>query len=170
MESADLLIDAYGHIKRIVHQAVDGLDTAQLAWRPEEGANSIAWLVWHLTRIQDGHLSTTTGDEEAWITNGWAEKFGKAADKAINGQGDGIEEVGALQADAETLLGYHDLVHGRTAMYLANMESGDLERVIDTSYDPYVKAGVRLVSVIQDNIQHAGQARYLRGIIDRTQP
>ena len=169
MESKDLLTDAYGHIKRIVHQAVEGLDSAQLVWRPEEGANSIAWLVWHLTRVQDGHLATTTGNEEAWITHGWAERFGKAADKTINGQGDGIAEVAALQADAETLLGYHDFVHSRTAAYFANMESDDLERIIDTSYDPPVKASVRLVSIVQDNMQHAGQARYLRGIIDRTQ-
>ena len=167
MESKDLLTDAYGHIKRIVHQAVEDLDSTQLAWRPEEGANSIAWLVWHLTRLQDGHLATTTGLEEAWITDGWAQKFGKLADTAINGQGDGPEEVAALQADADTLLGYHDFVHGRTANYLANMESSDLERIIDTSYDPHVKAGIRLVSIIQDNMQHAGQARYLRGIIDR---
>ncbi len=167
MESKDLLTDAYGHIKRIVHQAVEGLDADKLAWRPEEGANSIAWLVWHLTRLQDGHLATTTGLDEAWLTDGWAGKFSKSADKAINGQGDGPEDVAALQADAETLFGYHDFVHGRTANYLANMEPDDLERIIDTSYTPPVKAGIRLVSIIQDNMQHAGQARYLRGIIDR---
>jgi hypothetical protein len=168
MESKDLLTDAYGHIKRIVHQAVEGLEADQLAWRPEEGSNSIAWLVWHLTRIQDGHLATTTRLEEAWIIDGWASKFGKDADRTINGQGDGPAEVAALQADADTLLGYHDFVHGRTANYLASMDSDDLERIIDTSYDPPVKAGIRLVSIIQDNMQHAGQARYLRGTIDRT--
>ena len=167
MESKDLLTDAYGHIKRIVHQTVEGLDADKLSWRPEEGANSIAWLVWHLTRVQDGHLATTTGLEEAWITDDWASKFGKSADAAINGQGDGPDDVAGLQADAETLLGYHDFVHGRTANYLTSMPADDLERIIDTSYDPPVKAGIRLVSIIQDNMQHAGQARYLRGIIDR---
>jgi hypothetical protein len=124
--------------------------------------------VWHLTRIQDGHLVTTTGLEEAWLSDGWAARFGKDADKAINGQGDGPDDVAALQADADTLLGYHHFVHRRTANYLANMHSDDLERIIDTSYDPPVKAGIRLVSIIQDNMQHAGQARYMRGIIDRT--
>ncbi len=111
---------------------------------------------------------TTTGLEEAWLSDGWAARFGKDADKAINGQGDGPDDVAALQADADTLLGYHHFVHRRTANYLANMHSDDLERIIDTSYDPPVKAGIRLVSIIQDNMQHAGQARYMRGIIDRT--
>jgi hypothetical protein len=82
-------------------------------------------------------------------------------------QGDGPADVAALQAGAETLLGYHDFVNGRTAGHLSNMDSGDLERIIDTSYDPHVKVGIRLVSIILDNMQHAGQARYLRGIIDR---
>ena len=166
MESKELLFDAYSHIRRIVHQAADGLSLEQLAYRPEEGSNSIAWLVWHLTRIQDSHLAPVTQLEEAWLTEGWSEKFGLPGTTSI-GYGDGPEQVAAIRPDGELLLGYHDRVSGRVLTYMDNVDATELDRIVDTSYDPHVKAGVRLVSVISDNLQHAGQARYVRGKIER---
>jgi len=165
-ESKELLLDAYTHITRIVHQAADGLTQGQLAYRPEEGSNSIAWLIWHLTRIQDSHLSRVTQLDEAWLTEGWSDEFGMAGTTSI-GFGDGPEEVAAMRPDGELLLAYHDYVSGRVRDYIPTIDADELDRIVDTNYAPHVKAGVRLVSVIQDNMQHAGQARYLRGMIDR---
>lgn len=168
MKPNELLIDAYSRIKQLVHRIASGLNQEQLAYRLEPGSNSIAWLIWHLTRIQDGHLAGATGLEEAWVSSGWAQKFGMVPDKAINGVGDGPEEVGALRPESpDILLGYFDAVYDRTIAYLERADADDLDRIIDRSYDPPVSAGVRLVSVLNDNIQHAGQARYLRGIIER---
>ena len=166
MESRELLLDAYLHIRRIVHQAADGLSREQLAYRPEEGSNSIAWLVWHLTRIEDSHLAAVTQLEEAWLAEGWSERFGLPGSTSI-GYGDGPEQVAAIRPDADLLLGYHDRVNGRVLEYLPGVNSTKLDRIVDTGYDPHVTSGVRLVSVISDNLQHAGQARYLRGMIER---
>ena len=44
----------------------------------------------------------------------------------------------------------------------------DLDRVVDERWDPPVTLGVRLVSVISDDLQHAGQAALIRGIFDRS--
>ncbi|MDG0867425.1 mycothiol transferase [Candidatus Lucifugimonas marina] len=166
MESSDLLVEAYSHITRIVHQAADDLSQEQLAYRPEEGSNSIAWLVWHLTRIQDSHLKNVVQLEEAWLTEQWDERFGMAGSTGI-GFGDGPEEVAAMRPPRAILLGYHDRVAGRVLDYLPTVDAEELDRIVDTNYDPHVKAGIRLMSVVQDNTQHAGQARYLRGMIDR---
>jgi hypothetical protein len=57
MTSAELLADAFGRIQETVHDAVRGLTPEQLAFRIDSDANSIAWLVWHLTRIQDDHVA-----------------------------------------------------------------------------------------------------------------
>ncbi|MBT3941557.1 MAG: DUF664 domain-containing protein [Chloroflexi bacterium] len=168
MEANEILIDAYTRIQELVHRSAEGLTQDQLAYRPEEGSNSIAWLIWHLTRIQDGHLAAATGNDEAWVTEGWAAQFGMKPDAAINGQGDGPAEVAALRPDdPDVLLGYHDTVVDRTRAYLGTVNAGELDRIIDRSYDPPVSVGVRLVSVISDNTQHAGQARYLNGMIER---
>ena len=167
MIARELLLEAYGRIGQIVKQSVEGADATGLSYRPEPGANSIAWLAWHLTRIQDHHLSEAAGREQAWIADGWHERFGMEADPDNTGYGHGPDEVAAIPPDPALLLAYHEAVAGRSADYLTTVDESELDRIIDRSYDPPVSVGVRLVSVISDNIQHAGQARYLRGIVDR---
>ena len=43
----------------------------------------------------------------------------------------------------------------------------DLDRIVDERWDPPVTLAVRLVSVVDDCLQHAGQAAYARGILSR---
>lgn len=168
MQGREVMVEAYGRIAEIVRRAVDGLDADGLAFRPDPDANSIAWLVWHLTRIQDHHVSQLAGRDQAWIADGWAGRLGMSADPEDTGYGHTSTQVAAVRpAGQEALIGYHGAVAARTAEYLATLDGDELDRIADRSYDPPVTVGVRLVSVLSDNLQHAGQARYLRGIIDR---
>lgn len=167
MESKDLLKDGFTRLRDLVKISLNDLDAKGLTYRPEPGANSIAWLTWHLTRIQDDHVSDVAGLEQAWITDGWAARFGMAPDPKNDGRGHGPEEVAAITADADLLMAHHKAVSDRTFKYLETVDANELDRIVDQSYDPPVSVGVRLISVISDNIQHAGQARYLRGIVDR---
>ena len=57
MTSRDLLIDAFGRIPDLVHGVIDGMTPDQLTYRLDSEANSIAWLVWHLSRIADDHVA-----------------------------------------------------------------------------------------------------------------
>ncbi len=66
---------------------------------------------------------------------------------------------------AEVLLAYHEAVHARTTEHLSAVLDEDLDRVVDTSYDPPVTLGVRLVSVSEDALQHVGQAAYVKGLL-----
>ena len=137
--------------------------------RPDPDANSIAWLVWHLTRIQDDHVADIAGREQVWTADGWHGRLGLPVNETETGYGHTSEQVASIRVDHPgLLLGYHDAVVDRTVEYVGGIDAAELDRVIDTSYDPPVTVGVRLVSVISDNIQHAGQARYVRGIYDRT--
>jgi hypothetical protein len=38
---------------------------------------------------------------------------------------------------------------------------------VDDYWDPPVTLGVRLVSIISDDLQHVGQAAFIRGVIER---
>lgn len=167
MNTAEILEDAYGRIKGLVHRITEGLDTEDLAYRPDAEANSIGWLLWHLTRVQDDHVSEIAGIEQAWVADGWAGRFEMEPDPANTGYGHTSEQVGAVRPDADTLRGYHDAVHDRTVAYLETIDPQELDRIIDYSYDPPVSVGVRLVSVIGDDLQHAGQAGYVRGLLER---
>ena len=168
MDTADILIDAYGRIRELVHSSTDGLDADALAYRIEPDANSIAWLAWHLTRVQDDHVSEIAGREQAWVDDGWAARFGMDPDPHNTGYGHTSEQVGSVRPEGpDALTGYHDAVWERTVEYLGAVTAGELSRIIDRSWDPPVSVGVRLVSVLSDNLQHAGQARYVRGIFER---
>ena len=167
MTSADLLADAFGRINGIVEEVLDGADADMLTARPEATSNSIAWLVWHLTRVQDDHVADLAGTEQVWTSAGWAERFALALDVADTGYGHDPDQVAVVRADAASLLGYHAAVYASTLEFIAQLTDTDFDRVVDKRWDPPVTLGVRLISVISDDLQHAGQAAYLRGVLQR---
>ena len=163
----DLLVDGFGRVRETVRQAVSGLTEAQLAHRPDAEANSIAWLVWHLTRIQDDHVADAAGGEQLWTAARWVEHFRLPFDVEATGYGQSAEEVGRVRATAELLTGYQDAVHDATVGYVSTLADEDYRRVVDHGWDPPVTLAVRLVSVLDDTLEHAGQASYVRGLIER---
>ncbi|MGH3322635.1 MAG: DUF664 domain-containing protein, partial [Streptosporangiaceae bacterium] len=108
------------------------------------------------------------GTEQVWVTGGWAERFSLPFAPTATGFGHSADDVAAVQVRSEDLLtGYHEAVHDKTIAYVGRLTDGDLARVIDESWDPPVTLGVRLVSVIGDNLQHGGQAAFVRGVVRR---
>lgn len=166
VSSADLLLDAFSRVKGVVHDVADGLMPDELAARVE-GANSIAWLLWHLTRVQDDHVAEVAGSEQVWTAAGWAGRFDLPFDDDATGYGMSDEQVAAVTATADLLVGYHDAVHEATASYVRGLSDEDLGRIVDERWDPPVTLAVRLVSVIDDDLEHAGQAALLRGMLER---
>ncbi len=161
-----LLTDGFGRVREEVHAAVRGLDEDGLTFRVDPEANSIAWLVWHLTRIQDDHVAEVAGSEQVWTADGWARRFDLPVDDSATGYGFGSEQVAQVRVrSVDLLLGYADAVHRRTVEYLRTLGDDDLDRVVDDSWDPPVTLGVRLVSVLSDDLQHVGQAGYVRGCL-----
>lgn len=167
MLANSLLVDAFGRVKEAVHGAVDGLGREQLTYRVDPDANTIAWLVWHLTRIQDDHVAHLADFEQCWLRDGWADRFGLPFEPRAHGYGHTSKEVAAVDVPADLLLGYHDAVHAQTVGYLEGLEEAAYDEVIDRSWDPPVTRAVRLVSVIEDDFQHVGQAAFIRGVVER---
>ena len=127
-----------------------------LTYRPDPEANSIAWLVWHLTRIQDDHVADVAGTEQQWLVGGWHERFGLPFPASATGYGQSSDEVAQVDVDSSLLLGYFDAVHEQTIRYVSGLRADDLDRIVDERWDPPVSLGVRLVSVIDDDLEHAG--------------
>jgi hypothetical protein len=166
--TSDVLIDAFGRIAETVRHTADGLDEATLTARLDPGANTIAWLLWHQSRVQDDHIADLAGTEQRWTAGGWADRFGLPFDVSTIGYGQSSDDVAAVRGvPAELLVGYADDVHDATVAYLRKVDAEELDRVIDSSWDPPVTAGVRLVSVISDCLQHVGQAAFVRGVVGR---
>ncbi|PWU51642.1 hypothetical protein DLJ46_04635 [Micromonospora globispora] len=168
MDVNDLLTEAYDRLPGLVRSAVDGLTPEQLRQAPAPGANPVGWLVWHLTRIQDHHVADLLGAEQLWVSGDWAGRFGLAADPDETGYGHTPDRIAAVRPEsAEVLVDYHRAVAERTAAYLRGLRPADLDRVVDEAWDPPVTLGVRLVSVLEDDLQHVGQAAYVRGLVER---
>ncbi len=161
----DLLVDSFGRVRGLVVELTDGLTEETATFRPDPDSNSVAWLLWHLTRIQDDHVAGVARVEQAWPA--WRERFGLPFPDWDTGWGHGSEQVAAVRAPGDLLADYHDDVHALTLRYLEQITPEELERVVDTRWNPPVTAAVRLVSVIEDTLQHAGQAAYVQGLASR---
>lgn len=166
--ASDVLRDAYTRIHEELPALLEGLDTETMLWRPDADANSIAWLAWHLTRVQDDHVAGVGQVEQVWTAAGFAERFALPYAVGTIGYGHTSAEVGAFGvADAGLLAGYHDAVHALTMRVLDAMDDTGYARVVDEHWDPPVTAAVRLVSVIGDTMAHLGQIGYVRGLAER---
>jgi uncharacterized damage-inducible protein DinB len=166
VNESEAFIELFGRVAEHVHGVVDGLTPDDLVWSPAPGANSIGWLVWHLTRVQDDHIADLLDAEQLWTTGPWAPRFGLSPDPGNTGYGHTAAEVATVRPDsADALVSYYDAVAARTDAFLERLTSDELDRVVDERWDPPVTMGVRLVSIADDDIQHAGQAAYLRGLL-----
>jgi hypothetical protein len=163
--AVDVLVDGFGRVRESVERVLDGLTGPRLTYRVAGHANPIAWLVWHLTRVQDDHVAEVAGTEQVWTADGWAERFDLPLPNHDTGYGHGGEQVAAVDAPADLLRDYHHAVHDRTVAYLRGLAAHDLTRVVDESWDPPVTLAVRLLSVVEDDLQHVGQAAFVRGVL-----
>ncbi len=160
-----VLVESFGRVHDMVGELTDGLDIDVATYRPDAEANSVAWLLWHLTRVQDDHLAELAGTDQVWPT--WRGRFDLPLDDEDTGYGHTSDQVGAVRATGELLAGYHGDVHQLTLRYLEQLDDDELSRVVDERWDPPVTALVRLVSVVSDTLQHLGQAGYVRGLAER---
>ncbi|GAA2477067.1 mycothiol transferase [Winogradskya humida] len=166
MKTNELLAESHGRLPDLVKGAVKDLTAEQLATAPAPGANPVGWLIWHLTRVQDSHIADLLGDDQLYATGDWAATFGLKPDPSDTGYAHSPNQVTQVRPrSAKALIDYYEAVHARTATYLAGLTDKDLDRVVDDAWDPPVTLGVRLISILDDDTQHAGQAAYARGLI-----
>jgi len=166
MEWHDLLSDGYGRVQDFLEHVLDGLTQDDLDWQPRDDCNSIGWLAWHLTRQHDAQIASLMEEEQLWISNKWHAKFNRPANRGDVGFGQTTEQVSAFKfPDTKTLLDYHREVLERSKRYFLTLSKADLDRELNESmFKPLPTIGVRLISIMDDAMLHAGQAAYVRGL------
>lgn len=167
MRSAELLTDFLDRVRDTTHTVLDGLGEDELTARLDADANTIAWLVWHASRVQDDHIAGVAGTEQVWTAQGFATTFGLPFDDQQIGYGQSTADVAHVVASASDLRAYADAVHDAAVAYVGTLSEDDLDRVVDERWDPPVTLGVRLDSLVNDATQHVGQAAYVRGLLER---
>lgn len=163
-----LAMDIFDRIDRQLEQVLDGLTPEELNRPPAPGANTIGWLAWHLTRSNDRNMSEVAEKEQLWIADGWHTRFGRSPDPGETGVGHTPAQVTAFRApDSATLLAYHRAVLERIREYvMKDLSEAELAR---DSYSPTFKNSGpvwrRITGVINEALQHLGQAAYIRGLM-----
>jgi len=166
MKWKDLLIDGYSRIPEFLENILKGLTQDDLDWQPKHDCNSIGWLVWHLTRQQDAQIASLIGGEQLWVTDRWYTKFGRQPEPDDVGFGHSPEQVSAFKSpESRTLLDYSRAVVERSKEYISSLSENDLDRELNEPwFQPLPTVGIRLVSILDDSVLHAGQAAYIRGL------
>lgn len=162
-----MLDDAFGRIDTVVSGVLEGLDQGKVNWRPGGVGNSISWLIWHLVRIQDEQIADVAGGDSVWRTAAYAPRFAFALDEADTGYGHSSLQVDAVRVtDLELLREYHQAVLAQSLGFLRGLDNAEFNKIVDERWDPAVTLGVRCVSIVDDCLQHAGQAAYVKGLAD----
>lgn len=165
MMTSDLLTDAFRRIDEAATAVLDGLNGDALNQRPGGSGNSIAWLLWHVGRVQDAQVAPLAGVEQRWTADGFCTRFGFDLAESDTGYGHSSAQVDAVQVDSGALLrDYLRAASAQSREYVRGLSDADLDDVVDTSWDPPVTRGVRLVSILDDCMQHVGQAAYVKGL------
>jgi len=167
MESS---IDLNGFISSVIKRSYDWIKLAcddltedQMHYQSTPDSNSIAWMVWHSSRIKDQVTASIVGESEVWLADGWAERFGIAPE--ANGIGDRPEQVTSFRVRSDFLLGYADAAHNVTIQRLSKILPAQLAQP-----SRYVLGDTRpvwrsLQGMLGDAYSHAAQVSYLRGMI-----
>ncbi len=164
MEWQKFIVDIFGQISQVLERALDGLSQEDLNEQPTHDSNSMGWLVWHLTRVQDRAIAGLLVEEQLWIKDGWHVKFSRPPDAQDFGLGHTPEELATFNSpDISILLDYHHAVLERTKRYASNLSEIELDH--ETDHPRFPTVGARLAALISDNLQHAGQVAYVHGLL-----
>jgi hypothetical protein len=172
--ASSVLLEGFGRTPDLVKSALDGLSEEDLTRRVDPDANTVAWLVWHTARMQDGQITSAEralgrrDAEQVWTAQGFAGRFHLPVGDREVGYGMDSDQVASIVAPAELLTAYHQAVHDHTVEFLEGLDTAAYDRVVDEHWDPPVTLLARLVSIEQDAVQHLGQAAYVRGVLQRT--
>jgi DinB superfamily len=167
MEWRELIVDGYDRLPEVMKEVLAGLVMADLDQQPHSDCNSLGWTAWHLTRVQDSQIAELMGVEQLWMKDGWYKKFKRPADPDDSGYGHTPEQVRAFKSPSvKTQLDYLRAVVERTKRHLASLTPSALDRKLDEPwFQPLPTVGVRIVSILADCHQHAGEASYIRGLL-----
>ncbi|AXK46901.1 mycothiol transferase [Brachybacterium saurashtrense] len=165
MDALDILRDLASRPRHAAEALRGRIDAHVLAAHPGEHPNSVAWLLWHTGREIDVQLAALTGAEEVWRARRVGERLGLGEEGAAVGYGHSPDEARAIAvADGEALVDYVAATLDAVDSHLDTLTAWDLAAVVDEEWDPPVTQGARLVSILDDAIQHLAQAAYVLGM------
>src|SRR4051812_42680074 len=127
MDAHQVLVEGFERVAHAVAAVTRHASEDDLERRPSAQANSPAWLLWHLSRVQDDHVADALGLQQIWH-QGWRERFNLPFPADATGYGMSSDDVGQVRVAVGLLDGYFRAVHAQTLRALEHRP--DLDRVV----------------------------------------
>jgi uncharacterized damage-inducible protein DinB len=145
-------------------QKLEGLTEAEVQWQATLDTNTIAWLVWHMAKVEDSWINVwIAGGEEVWVTGKWAERTGIAG--TSGGFGQVMDEVRSMpNVPISELVAYYEAVRKAAFETIDGMTDADMANEIDRGHGPITWSWI-LGHVMVEESQHLGQVALIRGMI-----
>jgi uncharacterized damage-inducible protein DinB len=160
----EFILNSLTENKGYIDEAIKKLSTDELAFRPKAHSNSIAFLMWHLARIEDLWINRILlGVKEVYELEGWDKQFGTQTQD--NGFGYDLKKLDAWPAPrTELLQSYAAAVRRKTQEYLTTLDENKLDQSMDFGRRKGT-IGSALSHLITEVGEHAGQIGYIKGMI-----
>ncbi len=164
MNLNDLVIMSLEENTGYVAQAVKELTQDELAWMPKPHSNSIAFLMWHLARVEDLWIQRLIqGGKDIYETDGWYKKFGTPAQDG--GMGYDVAKLKAWPVPKLALLKeYAAAVRKNTIKFVKSLTEKQLEEVKDYHFFKNT-VGWALSHLVSEVGEHSGQIGYIKGMM-----
>jgi hypothetical protein len=131
MDALDFFLVRYEQFHRVLTDpAIRQLTAAQIRRRPHPGVNTIAWLLWHMARVEDVGVNRFIADRPQVLEDGWLAKLGIGRRDVGTGMSDSEVDDLSARVDLDALGGYWDAVTQRTPDVVASLRGSDLEVVV----------------------------------------
>ncbi len=166
MKTSDFILNMLDRIQNAQMTAVDGLSHEELTWRPGADANSIGFILWHQTRVEDILVQGMIQRKpQVWTSDKWAEKLNLSEKLQDTGYGYTAEQITAFPVPKlDDLLDYSKATRAKTVEYLKAVAAEELDKVIKTPVFGDIPIAQIFIILLGDTIQHTGQIAYLRGL------
>ena len=166
MDLVSFISECLAQVQLRLMGTCQGLTREQVLWRPAPYANNIGFILWHMTRAEDGLISRLGGAQPPlWAADGWHRKFNQPVDAPAPGDRMGLQALPI--PDPDILLGYSGVVGQQTRRFMQSLTAGRLEQAVDSS-QPQRTVARSLRHMITHKNNHHGQIDYLRGLQEQT--
>ncbi len=155
---------AYDEYLQELKKAIDGVSQAEAYSQPAPDSNHIAWIVWHMARVEDYWINgVLKGAGQVW-NQGWDERFGM--DPEDRGAGQTIDQVRAMpQVKISDIVAYFDAVRAETGPVIEALDESSLAREIEHPRFGTITGRWLVGHIIVEESQHTGQVALIRGMI-----
>ena len=158
---------------RIAHQrvrdAVAGLTPDQLVWQPQPGANSCAFLLWHIARTADFYIHTRAqGMPEVWERANWRQRLAVPSmpDGRSIGTGFTDQQVGAMPAlPPSEYVAYLDALDLAADRWFEGLVPEALLQEREVAGYPRTQLLAILLQSLGHTHAHRGEIGYVKGLM-----